>query len=237
MNAPSILDTRERVLIAAADLLAEGGPDAVSTRAVAAAAGVQAPTLYRLFGDKKGLLEAVTAYGFERYLAGKQELAATDDPVEDLRRGWDLHVEFGLSHPAFYTLMYGAVHPGERPATAAETHQILQAMLERVARTSRLRVPLDTAAQMIHAAAVGVTLTLITSPGGACDATLSTRTRDAILAALTTESLGPAGEAPVAAHAVALQAALPAQPDTLTPAEAALLCEWLQRLASGAASP
>ena len=57
-------DTRERILDAAAELLVSGGTDGVSTRAVAAAAGVQAPTLYRLFGDKQGLLEAAS---FERW--------------------------------------------------------------------------------------------------------------------------------------------------------------------------
>ncbi|MGP4045965.1 TetR family transcriptional regulator [Streptomyces sp. 2A115] len=31
----------------------EGGPDAVSTRAVAAAAGVPAPSVFRLFGTRK----------------------------------------------------------------------------------------------------------------------------------------------------------------------------------------
>jgi AcrR family transcriptional regulator len=61
--------TRERILQAAARLLAESGGDPVSTRAVCAAAGVGAPTLYHHFGDKDGLLDAVVAYGFERYLA------------------------------------------------------------------------------------------------------------------------------------------------------------------------
>ena len=38
--------------------------DAVSTRAVAAAAGVQPPTIYRQFGDKEGLLDArIADYG------------------------------------------------------------------------------------------------------------------------------------------------------------------------------
>jgi AcrR family transcriptional regulator len=78
--------TRERVLRAAADLLAEGGRDAVSTRAVSAAAGVQAPTLYRLFGDKEGLLQAVAAHGFAEYLSDKHALAETDDPIDDSRR-------------------------------------------------------------------------------------------------------------------------------------------------------
>ena len=35
------------------------------------AAGVQPPTIYRLFGDKVGLLDAVTEHGFQTYLADK----------------------------------------------------------------------------------------------------------------------------------------------------------------------
>ena len=57
---------RERILAATAKLLAEGGREAASTRAVGAAAGVQAPTIYRLFGDKQGLLDAVAARGLRR---------------------------------------------------------------------------------------------------------------------------------------------------------------------------
>ena len=52
------------MLEAAAELLRTGGVDAVSTRAVAAAAGVQPPTIYRQFGDKEGLLDArIADYG------------------------------------------------------------------------------------------------------------------------------------------------------------------------------
>ena len=80
------MDTRERLVKAAAELLIEGGKEAVSTRAVASAAGVQAPTLYRLFGDKDGLLDAVAAYGFADYLATKHAMGASDNPVDDLRR-------------------------------------------------------------------------------------------------------------------------------------------------------
>ena len=52
-------DGRNRVVAAAVALLARGGREALTTRAVAAAAGVQAPTIYRLFGDKQGLVDAV----------------------------------------------------------------------------------------------------------------------------------------------------------------------------------
>src|SRR3954465_9240110 len=106
---------RHRIVAAALRLLEHGGPDAVSTRAVSTAAGVQAPTIYRLFGDKQGLLDAVAAQGFASYLATKTATEPSDDPVQDLRDGWDLHVGLGLAHPALYALMYGGAPPGPPP--------------------------------------------------------------------------------------------------------------------------
>ncbi|WP_433272080.1 TetR/AcrR family transcriptional regulator [Actinosynnema sp. CS-041913] len=224
--------TRERIIAAAAELLADGGIEAVSTRAVAAAAGVQAPALYRLFGDKQGLLDAVAAHGFERYLGTKRTLPPSDDPVDDLRRGWDSHVEFGVSHPAFYVLMYGVPQPGRRPAAAEDAHRILLGMLERVAEAGRLRVPVETAASIVHAAGTGVTLSLIGDPSKQGDPELSARTREMVLAAITNDEQ-PRLDASLTARALALDTALNRQPHPLTPTEAALLRDWLQRLATG----
>ena len=71
----------ERMLRAAADLLQTGGIEAVSTRAVAAAAGVQPPTIYRQFGDKDGLLDALAGFVLEGYLEQKRLLIdASRDP-------------------------------------------------------------------------------------------------------------------------------------------------------------
>ncbi|WP_246536621.1 TetR/AcrR family transcriptional regulator [Saccharopolyspora endophytica] len=114
-------------------MLAEGGHEAVSTRAVSAAAGVQAPTIYRLFGDKQGLLDAVTSEAFRIYLDGKAQLHRTDDPVADLRHGWDLHLAFGLAHPALYALMYGAPRTGSPPPAALQAEQVLAEHVHRIA--------------------------------------------------------------------------------------------------------
>ena len=77
--------TRARLVAVAAELLATQGPDAVTTRSVALAAGVQAPTIYRLFGDKSGLLDAVVEHGFAGYLARKPPADAEADPIAGLR--------------------------------------------------------------------------------------------------------------------------------------------------------
>ncbi|WP_141584221.1 TetR/AcrR family transcriptional regulator [Actinomadura sp. WMMA1423] len=227
MTAQKDPDTRDRILRAAARLLMEAGGEPVSTRAVCTAAGVGAPTLYHHFGDKRGLFDAVAAHGFEEYLAGKRAQGSTGDPVEDLRRGWDLHIEYAVTHPAFYTLMYGTPRT---PAAAGEAYGILLGLVEAVARAGRLRVPVATAARMIHAAGVGVALTLIASPS-ADDRDASVRTREAVLAAVTADG-GDHADAPLASRAVALKAALQAAPPTgLTASETALLGEWLDRLA------
>src|ERR1700755_1546493 len=90
----------EQPLRAAAELMRTGGVDAVSTTAIAAAAGVAPPAIHRQFGDDNSLLDAVTRFVFDEYLAEKRRLsAASADPLQDLRRLWDLHVDFGLTNP------------------------------------------------------------------------------------------------------------------------------------------
>ena len=64
-------DTRARIIDVAARLLQEQGPAAVTTRGVAEAAGVQAPAIYRFFGDKDGLLEAVAEHVMATYVSAK----------------------------------------------------------------------------------------------------------------------------------------------------------------------
>ncbi|OLT12366.1 hypothetical protein BJF78_03865 [Pseudonocardia sp. CNS-139] len=225
-----------RILRAATELLTEGGTEAVSTRAVSARAGVQQPTLYRLFGDKRGLLEALASYGFEKYLAEKQSAhAATGGPLEDLRAGWDAHVAFGVGRPELYQLMYGTVHTGQRSAAAKEAYQGLLAVMLKIAALGVLRVPPDVAAQMMQSSAIGVTLRLIASRDDPPSDELSPRVRDAVLGAILVDPASrptdPAADA-LAARALSLDSAVADGPTDLSPAEAALLREWLRRLAS-----
>ncbi len=228
-------NTRDRIVRAAAELLAEGGREAVSTRAVAAAAGVQAPTIYRQFGDMRGLLDAVASHGFSTYLQSKTSRERAEDPVEDLRQGWDLHIEFGLANPAFYTLMYGDPRPGAGSTAALEASEILHGLVQSVAEAGRLRVGVERAARMIHAAGLGVTLTLLGTEPEDRDPALSEATREAVLAAVTTDETDEAattggGRLRVTNRAIALKAVLPEAGAELTTGERAVLSEWLDRL-------
>jgi AcrR family transcriptional regulator len=92
-------DARVRILRAATKLLATGGRTAVTTRAVCAAAGVQPPTIYQYFGDMQGLFDEVARETIAFHVREQTERTLTNDPVEDLRQGWNLHIAFGLAHP------------------------------------------------------------------------------------------------------------------------------------------
>ncbi len=225
-------DLRERIVRAAAGLLTSGGREAVSTRSVSAAAGVQPPAIYRQFGDMQGLLDAAAREVFATYVRQKAKRAPTDDPVEELRRGWDLHVAFGVTNAAAYTLLFGDASVREGPEVR-EGQAVLRALVARVAEAGRLRVTVEHAAQLLHAAACGVTLSLLASPPGERDDRLSESMREVVMGAITGAAPSKAASGPrrVAARAVALRAVLEESGEALTKGERELLGEWLDRLA------
>ncbi|MGA5048572.1 TetR/AcrR family transcriptional regulator [Streptomyces arboris] len=230
----STTSTRTRILQVAARLVGDSPDGDISTRAVCEAAQVGAPALYRHFGDKEGLLSAVVDHGFEQYLATKREREASADPVEDLRRGWDSHVEFAVRNPNLYRLMNS---PAMRtpPAAALESHRILTRDLERAAAQGRIRVAPELAAQMVMSANVGVALMLVARPATFDDPGLSRRVRDAVHASILTPDPGAGAqeEAEVPSAAARLSALLRrAQGPGLSTAEAALMKEWLDRVAN-----
>lgn len=219
-------------MLEAAEALLDASPDRdISTRAVCDAVGVGAPVLYRLFGDKNGLLSAVVDYGFDRYLSMKRRAEPSADPVEDLRNGWDSHVAFALAHPVVYRMMFSPSLT-EVPKAAAEALSILCDVLDRCAAAGRLKVAVNAAAQAIMSANVGVALSLVTQPDTYQDSDLSTRVRDAIHASLLVREPTKGGGVSIATSALQLSAQLrAAERVSLTAAELALLEQWLDQLA------
>jgi AcrR family transcriptional regulator len=234
-------DARTRIVRAAAELLATGGRNAVTTRAVSAAAGVQPPTIYRHFGDMQELLGMVARETLTVQVQEQASRALTNDPVEDLRRGWDLHVAFGLANPDAFALLYSAPSVAAHISVIHEGVAVLQGLVARIAEAGRLRVDVLHATVLIHAAGTGVTLTLAATPPEERDPRLSDTMREAIITAVTVPATAeppdggsdaaPAAER-VAVHAVALRALLAEAPSVLSPAERQLLSDWLERLAT-----
>lgn len=225
-------DVRGRILAAAARLLAEGGREALTTRAVATSAGVQQPTLYRLFGDKTGLLDAVGEHGLTAYVATKAALAPSPDPLADFREGWDRHVGFGLTHPALFVIIWCDPNPARVSPAAEAGRVVLRRKVHALAEAGLLRVSEERAVDLTHATCTGAVLVLLSAPEHARDAGLTTAAREAVVTAIThtipaMDRPGPAGAA------IALRALLDQVP-MLSSGERHLLGELLDRIAARA---
>ncbi|MEO7377922.1 MAG: helix-turn-helix domain-containing protein, partial [Nakamurella sp.] len=225
-------DQRARITEVAARLLQEEGATALTTRGVAQAAGVQAPTIYRLFGDKDGLLEAVAEHVMTAHVSAKLAVVAAAtahdiDPLDDLKTGWMTQIEFGIAHPALFTLMSDPQR-GQRSAAVASGRRVLEARVQRVAAAGRLRVTEQRAVQLISAAGVGTVVVSLSSPVGKRDAGLATAMYEAVLGQILTDAPAPADAGPFST-AVAFRALAP-RLDVLSDAERRLLAEWLDRV-------
>ncbi|PSM40364.1 TetR family transcriptional regulator [Streptomyces dioscori] len=111
-RAESAAATRRALLDSAAELLDEGGPEAVTLRDVAARAGVSRGAPYGHFADKESLLAAVAAEGWERL---SNEIAAqSGTPSERVRGALAALVTIGRRHPHHYRRMLGPP-AGEEP--------------------------------------------------------------------------------------------------------------------------
>lgn len=100
--------TRRSLLDAAAKLLGEGGPEAVTLREVGARAGVSRGAPYRHFDDKERLLTAIAAEAWERLAEKAVTLSADPGPSaqEKLREMLAEILTIGREQPHLYRLMH-----------------------------------------------------------------------------------------------------------------------------------
>jgi len=139
-------ETRTRLRAAAERLIAEGGPAALSVRAVADAANTTTRAVYALFGSKEALfVDALAHEAFDFLVAAINDLVETDDPASDLIDvGVHAFRRLVLEHPALYRIAFQRVVPGLRAGpelTAARTQAWNQLFgkVERLDDTGLLR--------------------------------------------------------------------------------------------------
>jgi len=235
---------RFRIIKAAAALLAKSVDGEVSTRQICDAAGVTAPTLYHHFRDKESLLRAVVDFGWTSFLESKRTVAAVvhDHVGDDIRAGWNNHVEFARENPNFYRLMWS---PGVAPNSMAlrEAHRLLYDRMKLGASRGQLRVTPAMAARIVMSATVGAALALITQPEHYTDDSFSKQLREAVIAFVTvgaatngqrrSRRVAPQSTT-IASAAATLSSKLESEPNPLTQAERQLLQQWLTALADTA---
>jgi TetR/AcrR family transcriptional regulator, transcriptional repressor for nem operon len=84
--------TRQRIVVAAAELVAENGVAGTTLEDVRAAAGVSSSQIYHYFADKEALVRAVIAYQTETIVGVQEPLFAGLDTMEGLHAWRDFLV-------------------------------------------------------------------------------------------------------------------------------------------------
>jgi AcrR family transcriptional regulator len=93
---------KAQIVDAARYLLEAGGPEAVTTRAIAERLSIQAPSLYKHFADKDAVEAALVAAGFVEQAEAFAAASRSRNPLTALGRAYR---SWALAHPHLYLLM------------------------------------------------------------------------------------------------------------------------------------
>ncbi|HVT64839.1 MAG TPA: TetR/AcrR family transcriptional regulator [Mycobacteriales bacterium] len=105
-------EVRQRLIEAAARLLADQGPSGLSTRKLAAEVGASTMAVYTHFGGLPELVRAVVREGFTRLADHLRAVPETDDPLLDLAALGEAYRANALDNPHLYAVMFGTASLG-----------------------------------------------------------------------------------------------------------------------------
>jgi AcrR family transcriptional regulator len=98
---------RPALIDVAARLLAEEGPQSLSTRRIAAEAGSSTMAVYTHFGGMSGLVREIVHEGFERLQGFLTRVEQTGDPVADIALLGRAYRHASLANSHLYAVMFG----------------------------------------------------------------------------------------------------------------------------------
>jgi AcrR family transcriptional regulator len=99
--------TKSAVIDIGARLLAEEGPQSLSTRRIAAEVGSSTTVVYTNFGGMSGLVREMVHEGFARLQLHLAKVAVTGDPVGDMAVLGRAYRHNALINPHLYGVMFG----------------------------------------------------------------------------------------------------------------------------------
>ncbi len=123
---------REKIVEVTLRLIADEGIEGATTARIAAAAAVSEGTLYRLFGNKKGILVAALDSVHDHFL-DMMASAGREDPIESLEQLGRLHtgsmVSSGTDHyiGPLFAFISAPAHLGLREVVATRQQEIIDA--------------------------------------------------------------------------------------------------------------
>jgi AcrR family transcriptional regulator len=141
-------EVRMRILDAARELFAVEGIGSVTMRRIADRLEYTPGALYRHFPDKAALLQALVITDYTAFSQAFAALGRITDPIERIRRAGWAYIDFGLSHPHHYQLLFMSQPSGEPVSVAlsdprTDAYEFMHQAVRDAAAAGRLRPELD----------------------------------------------------------------------------------------------
>ncbi len=165
-------ELRDEILAAAREMFVRDGYDSVTMRKIGERVRVAPGTIYHHFTDKDAILAAICEETFAR-LDKRMEALVNDrsgDPLERLRRGGRMYIQFGLEHPQHYFLTFALSNAAPKRDSVLEaglhSFENLRACVRACVEAGLTRsTDVEELAQSLWASLHGVVMLLIGKPG------------------------------------------------------------------------
>lgn len=162
-------ELRRIILDAARDIFVRQGYESFSMRKLAEKIEYSPGSVYLHFKNKEELFECLVDESFARLLKTLTDLRngqEGQDPAEELKKGLQAYVEFGLRNPNDYRFAFMLRPPVEkRPYKVHGAFEALRYIVRRCVDEKRFRgVDVETTAQALWASVHGITSLLIQRP-------------------------------------------------------------------------
>ena len=159
---------RRLILDAAAELFVKEGFEKVSMRRIAKKIDYSPMSIYLHFRDKAALLDTICVETFATLIKRLAKLHDySDDPIETLKAGLRVYIEFGLRHPYHYQLTFMTRTAGgeRRIHIGRDAFDCMRAAVGACVKQQRLRTDdVELVSRILLTAAHGVVALLIALP-------------------------------------------------------------------------
>lgn len=138
-------ETRAKIMKAASELLVDEGIDALNVRAISNKAGMSTIGIYRKFGDRQGVLDALCQEGWARLRDTMNACDTSGSPKDVIMRRIGAYLDIADNYPAHYQLMFEASTRGYEPSVETQilARDTFREVLDRVATLPDLTVDSD----------------------------------------------------------------------------------------------
>ena len=134
----------------ATELYLCGGLRALSMRKLAGRLGVTAPAIYRYYASKEEVLRDIVREAYRQSATYIYRALSAATPLERFRRAGEENLDFALTHPRWYEMMYlsperfgWSDYPPEVAAHAHATHQFWMDRVRECVDAGYLRAEAD----------------------------------------------------------------------------------------------